>query len=250
MSQSPFQDIVCPITLQLPFDPVTTEDGQIYERSAILQHFEANGYTSPITRAAIGDKLISQVKIKSLIESSIRDGLITGELADNWTLKESERNEFDELVRKAEGGDPDAMISVAQIYFIGECGVRKDGNVAFEWFKRASDAGHVDAMLVVGTSLLNEYEGWVVEKNVTSSGIMHLTMPAERGSDAACIELGLWLADGIDCLPKDPPKAIYFLTKGLSRECEDFHEAHERWERAREVLRRLKEEVSASDTSP
>eukprot|EP00550_Attheya_septentrionalis_P003018 CAMPEP_0198281798 /NCGR_PEP_ID=MMETSP1449-20131203/1671_1 /TAXON_ID=420275 /ORGANISM="Attheya septentrionalis, Strain CCMP2084" /LENGTH=90 /DNA_ID=CAMNT_0043977717 /DNA_START=9 /DNA_END=277 /DNA_ORIENTATION=+ len=33
---SPSDELVCPITLDLPFDPVTAEDGRVYERSAIL----------------------------------------------------------------------------------------------------------------------------------------------------------------------------------------------------------------------
>eukprot|EP00978_Attheya_sp_CCMP212_P028017 scaffold95569_cov42-Attheya_sp.AAC.1 len=152
MSQSPFAHLICPITLQLPFDPVTTEDGQIYERSAILQHFEKNGYTSPITRYFIGDKLIPLVHAKSLIESSIRDGLIPCELTDNWKEKETKRNEFDTLVRLAKGGDPDAMCSVGTIYRFGKKGVRKDGKEAFKWWKRASDKGNVRAMILVGPS--------------------------------------------------------------------------------------------------
>ena len=33
-------DLRCPITLQLPFDPVTAQDGKIYERTAILEWFK------------------------------------------------------------------------------------------------------------------------------------------------------------------------------------------------------------------
>eukprot|EP00978_Attheya_sp_CCMP212_P035059 scaffold150524_cov51-Attheya_sp.AAC.1 len=247
--QSPFEHLLCPILLQLPFNAVMAEDGQIYEQSAILEHFEANGHTSPITRAAIGDKLIPSVQIKSLIESAIWDGLITGELADNWKAKEGERNEFDELVRKAEGGDTVAMFSVGLSYFLGEKGVGKDGKAAYEWWKRASDKGNVRGMGIVGSCLLDSVEGIDVENNV-ASGIMHLTMAAERGSDTACIRLGLVLANGIDDLPKDPSKAVYFLTKGLSGACEHCHAHIDLKEEARVDLRRLKEEVSASDTSP
>eukprot|EP00978_Attheya_sp_CCMP212_P023562 scaffold72515_cov52-Attheya_sp.AAC.1 len=58
MSQSPFADLICPITLHLPFDPVVAEDGQIYERLAILRHFEENGESSPLTKNVMGVKLI------------------------------------------------------------------------------------------------------------------------------------------------------------------------------------------------
>eukprot|EP00978_Attheya_sp_CCMP212_P035062 scaffold150524_cov51-Attheya_sp.AAC.4 len=239
MSQSPFAHLICPITLQLPFDPVTTEDGQIYERSAILQHFEANGHTSPITRAAISDKLIPLVHVKSLIESSIRDGLITGDLADNWKAKDGERNEFDTLVRKAEGGDTEAVVAVGHSTSLGKNGVRTDGKAAFELWKRASDKGNVVAMGIIGMSLLDRVKGIDVEKNV-SSGILLLAMAAERGSDIACIHLGCVLANGIEGLPSDPSKAIYFLTKGLSGECECCRASQKLKEEAREEIRRLK----------
>ena len=32
-------DLVCPITQELPFDPVMAEDGKIYERNAIVEWF-------------------------------------------------------------------------------------------------------------------------------------------------------------------------------------------------------------------
>ena len=38
-----FAELVCPITQSLPIDPVTAEDGRIYERSAI-QGTLARGY--------------------------------------------------------------------------------------------------------------------------------------------------------------------------------------------------------------
>jgi TPR repeat protein len=248
MSQPPFAHLICPITLQLPLDPVTTKDGQIYERSAILQHFEANGHTSPITRDAIGDKLIALVHVKSLIESSIRDDLIPDVLANNWKEKESERNEFDELVRKAEGGDTDAMYNVGKIYYFGKNGVGKDGKAAFEWYKRASDKRNTRAMGFFGSTLLDGAEEFDVEKNVTSA-ILLLVMAAEGGSDIACIELGCVLADGIDGLPEDPPKAIYFLTKGLSGKCKWCHASPEFKGKGRVKLMRLKEEASASGTT-
>ena len=49
-------DLRCPITLQLPFDPVTAQDGKIYEREAILEWFRNKDgeATSPSTGKVIG----------------------------------------------------------------------------------------------------------------------------------------------------------------------------------------------------
>lgn len=45
-------EITCPITLDIFYDPVRINDGYVYERKAILNWFLSNG-TSPITREAI-----------------------------------------------------------------------------------------------------------------------------------------------------------------------------------------------------
>ena len=46
-------DLVCPITQELPFDPVMAEDGKIYERNAIVKWL-GRERTSPVTRAHMG----------------------------------------------------------------------------------------------------------------------------------------------------------------------------------------------------
>ena len=38
--KSPSDDLICPITLELPWEPVTAEDGRVYEKEAIEQHIE------------------------------------------------------------------------------------------------------------------------------------------------------------------------------------------------------------------
>ena len=52
-------ELRCPITQELPFDPVMAEDGRIYERKAILQWFSGKrNPTSPITGARMGLRLL------------------------------------------------------------------------------------------------------------------------------------------------------------------------------------------------
>lgn len=57
----------CPITLELPRDPVTCEDGQTYERHAILTWL-ANHETSPITKQRITSNFRDAVAVKNVIE--------------------------------------------------------------------------------------------------------------------------------------------------------------------------------------
>ena len=50
-------ELLCPITHSLPVDPVTAEDGNIYERSAIEEWLKGQ-QRSPLTNVAMGAKLL------------------------------------------------------------------------------------------------------------------------------------------------------------------------------------------------
>ena len=55
-------DLICPITHELPFDPVMAEDGRVYERNAIQEYFdgkEAALVKSPMTNQMISKTLIA-----------------------------------------------------------------------------------------------------------------------------------------------------------------------------------------------
>ena len=55
------EELVCPITQELPVDPVTAEDGRVYERSAIEAHIRgrsAEALKSPITNEPMGPRLL------------------------------------------------------------------------------------------------------------------------------------------------------------------------------------------------
>ncbi len=60
-------DLVCPITQELPIDPVMAEDGKIYERNAILEWFSEKGprITSPSTNARMGTRLLPAVQTRN-----------------------------------------------------------------------------------------------------------------------------------------------------------------------------------------
>jgi len=68
MAEIKEEDLYCPITHQLFNDPVFASDGFIYERSAIVKHFESN-YTSPITRETITNNVYPCHIMKCMISS-------------------------------------------------------------------------------------------------------------------------------------------------------------------------------------
>jgi hypothetical protein len=64
----PHKDWVCSVTYKLMIDPVVTEDGYSYERTAIETWFE-NHSTSPITGAEIKNKsLYTNIGLKGIIQ--------------------------------------------------------------------------------------------------------------------------------------------------------------------------------------
>jgi hypothetical protein len=62
------QEFKCPITLEIMEDPVILSDGQTFERSAITQWFQSNGYSSPITRQRVSHQLIPNYALKNRIQ--------------------------------------------------------------------------------------------------------------------------------------------------------------------------------------
>ena len=70
--------LVCAITQELPLDPVTAEDGHIYERSAIEEWLKQQ-QKSPMTNQPMGAKLLPAFQIRSMIETMVRSGAIGGE---------------------------------------------------------------------------------------------------------------------------------------------------------------------------
>ncbi len=83
------EDFLCPITQSLIRDPVTTVDGQMYEREAIEQWFSADKTTSPITNKPLESKqltpnVFAKKQINTLVEKN--PGLKDSE---EWYLPQS-----------------------------------------------------------------------------------------------------------------------------------------------------------------
>ena len=101
-------DLVCPITQELPFDPVMAEDGKIYERNAIVEWL-GRERTSPVTRAHMGRRIIPAIQTKNTISTLIKSGAIEGEIAEAWQKSLEFEKRVKEMRAKAEGGDGEAM---------------------------------------------------------------------------------------------------------------------------------------------
>ena len=216
-------ELVCPITLELPWEPVTAEDGRVYERQAIEEHFKtvhgSRELKSPITNENMGKRLLPAPHIRNLIEVSVENGYITGALADSWNKKAKEKKDMEDLLKKAESGDSKAMCSVGNAYFHGKNGFVKDEKLAYSWCKKAHEAGNVQGTACVGWRL---FEGRGVAKS-QRMGMVYTSMAAGQGSNLAAYYLGKALALGEYGLPVDKSEAIHWLQKSLNPECPYRH---------------------------
>jgi len=111
-----------------------------------------------------------------------------------------------------EKGNTDSFFSLAQIYKRG-IGVPKDDRKAFDFMKKAADAGHLDALYSLGIMLLDNFLG---EGNF-SEGIRYISQAASQNYGPALSTLGMFLRDGIDHFGKkiepDYAKAFEFFKK-------------------------------------
>ena len=209
-------DLVCPIETELPWDPVTAEDGRVYERSAITKHIETrqnNGgqVRSPVTNEPMGRQLFPAIQHRNLIESLIDSGMLSGSLADQWNKKRQQMKEKDELIRKANSGDADAMFALGCRYLHGLKGFDKDSKAAHEWFTKGHYAGDVRCTGGMGRNLLR---GDGVSK-CPKQGLTYLGIAAGQGSHGAAFFLGNVFANGTDGMPVNLKDAIYWLERSL-----------------------------------
>ena len=82
-------EYICPISQELPIDPVMAEDGQIYERTEIQRHIEqrADNLRSPMTNEAMGTKLLPSAQTRSMIRTLVRTGAIGGDKGQGGAVR-------------------------------------------------------------------------------------------------------------------------------------------------------------------
>ena len=113
------EEYVCPITAELPFDPVIAEDGRCYERHAIEEWFkrcESPQVKSPVTNELMGKRLFPAVQVRNSLKRLVESGAVSRSLADAWKAaeaaarkREADRKEVAALRQKAEGGHAESM---------------------------------------------------------------------------------------------------------------------------------------------
>ena len=147
------EEYVCPITTELPIDPVTAEDGRCYERCAIEEWFARQPQPqvkSPVTNELMGKRLFPAVQVRNSLKRLVESGAISGSKADAWKKAMVEEAKVADIRAKAEGGDAVAMRKLGFAYRDGKRGLKADRTQAFMWFKRAADLKDVTAIQSCG----------------------------------------------------------------------------------------------------
>ena len=166
------EEYVCPITGELPVDPVTAEDGRCYGRFAIEEWFvrqlEAQ-VKSPLTNETMGKRLFPAVQLRNSLKQLVESGAISGCKADAWKQAMADEAEVAALRMAAEGGDANAMCKLGFSYREGTRGLKTDLVRSFMWFGRAADLKDVRAIQLCGYAYLR---GEGVELDVSRGNAM------------------------------------------------------------------------------
>ena len=194
------EELICPITTELPVDPVTAEDGRVYERRAIEDWIARPGeLKSPSLNTPMGPRLLPATQVRNIIERMVRNGAISGPKAEAWSMKLAEEEAVKAMRARAEGGDTEAMCRMGAWHFFGMRGLAKDAKSGVGWWQRGHDLGH--ATCTAGLGVCYVY-GQGVEQDEAYALCLY-GIAAARGSESGCYILANRLANGWNGLRKN-----------------------------------------------
>ena len=181
-------EFICPITQELPVEPVTAMDGKVYERKAIEEWLARGNGKSPMTNQPMGSTLLPAIHVRNSLELMVRSGALTGDKVEAWKNRLDEIGKLESLRERAQGGDAAAMTALGSLYLHGIGGANKNPVEAVSWLKRGVEGGNADARGLLGHCYIH---GIGVEPEAEEPhGYMLLTEAAMSDSPYACWRLG------------------------------------------------------------
>ena len=181
-------EFLCPITQELPVEPVTAMDGKVYERKAIEDWFRHGNGNSPMTNQPMSTTLLPATHVRNSLELMVKSGALTGEKVDAWQKKLKEEESMAKLLEKAQAGDHRAMGKLAFKY-------EKQSKFtdAIAWFRRGADAGSMACLSDLGRFHLY---GVGMDEKQPGVGLVMVTEAAVSGIQHACWQLGRYFKKG------------------------------------------------------
>jgi TPR repeat protein len=202
------EEFICPISQELPIDPVIAQDGRVYERQAIARWLATNT-TSPYTNEQMQNILISAPQVKNMIESMVKsDALDCAHPA--WKEKIRKDRKIELLKEKATKMDVQSMERLAIAYYNGD-GVKESVEDGYIWAKKAADLESPG-----GLSLLAYYYFHSCKHRNRSRAASLMTQAATLGEEYACWFIADGYARASDGFPQDYEQCTYWAKKGLA----------------------------------
>jgi TPR repeat protein len=204
-------ELVCPITQDLPVNPVTAEDGRIYEKSAIEEWINRK-HRSPVTNRLIGPQLMPAVQVASVIRKIVTSGALEEGKADAWMQRLRDEEQVQNMRLKAEEGCGRAAWQLGRWHLTGQKGLVKDYNEAFKWYKKAVALGDDAAINSCGVC----YERGLGVPQDSAMALVCYTRAATLGVEMACYNIGHSFAYGLNGLKKNEDEAKDWFKKMLA----------------------------------
>ena len=124
------------------------------------------------------------------------------------TVSTEDMSTFEGCKRIAMAGNADAMYNLAMMYLNGENGAKNDPYAARDWFRRAADADHAEAIYMVGKCYAEGIGGFVDKK----AALRWYKDAAEANSIDGMINLaGMYLYEDENKSPENYSEAVRYL---------------------------------------
>ena len=198
----------CPITLELPIDPVFAADGFVYERSAILQWFGSYA-RSPVTNLPIETTVTPALYVKTLLDD-VSQGGSAHELVTRYNMSLQMRKRINALRSKAARGNGPAMFKLAIAFYKGT-GIVQDVKKAFELFQEAAEAGVVEAMFIMFSAYRRGVRSFVAKNHAES--LRWLCTGSNRGCPASTFHLAVGYRKGDLGFARNDGRAFRLLVR-------------------------------------
>lgn len=152
------EEMVCPITHELPLCPVVAQDGRVYESKAWEKYVKTckskSDVKSPWTQKKISKKAYASPAIKQLIENAVRNKHVRKDMCSAWN--ESFAKEHELLKLKAEANkNPSLFMKLGDCFSNGLDGLTKDLQTAYMYYEkgwtRTSDKTFFLRMMMLNT---------------------------------------------------------------------------------------------------
>ena len=220
-------EFVCPITQELPVDPVIAMDGKVYERAAIEEWIARGNGKSPMTNLPMADQLLPATHVRNSLELMVKSGALTGDKVDAWKKKIEDDKSVDETRAKAAAGDARSAVKLGMWLIHGKHGLKTNPVEAVGWLQRVADASddgcsYRDAICLLGTLHINlGMEGIAMGMEASiPHGMAMMTEAALMGNEVACWCLGHIFQKGKCGAKKDRKLAAKWFRK-MAQQCSD-----------------------------